>query len=267
MPSSSILQQIIQTKKQEIQVRSAKKSLDQLKHEITHASPVRSFIQALENTISSNVPAIIAEIKKASPSRGVICTDFDPATIAVDYSQHGASCLSVLTDEQYFSGSLSHIKAAREVCTLPVLCKDFFIDQYQVYEARLAGADCILLIVAALDDKRLQMLTQLVYELGMEVLVEVHNKEELERALKLPVKLVGINNRDLKTFVTSLETTITLRTHVPADRLLVSESGIHAGSDIKMLREHGVQAFLMGEVLMKSKQPGKELEEIMTSYS
>lgn len=260
----SILQQIIQHKKEEIQIRRTRKPLDQLRQDIKHAPPVRSFIQALENTISSNLPAIIAELKKASPSRGVICTNFDPTTIAVEYAQHGASCLSILTDEKYFCGNLCYIKAVREVCMLPILCKDFFIDPYQVFEARMAGADCILLIVAAVDDSCLETLTQLAHQLDMEVLVEVHNKEELVRALRLPVRLIGINNRDLKTFDTSLETTISLKSSVPDDRLLVSESGIHSCAEIQMLREHGVQAFLIGEVLMKSKQPGQALKELMS---
>ena len=212
--------------------------------------------------MKANEPAVIAEIKKASPSRGIICEHFDPVSIAVEYTKHGASCLSVLTDEKYFQGSLDYIKAVQDVSTLPILCKDFIIDPYQVYEARLAGADCILLIVGALSDQQLVELTDLVHQLGMDILVEVHNQCELERALKLPVRLIGINNRNLKTFETSLQTTLSLKAHVPSDRLLVTESGIHTVDQVRMLRAEGVHAFLVGEAFMKAKSPGQALQEL-----
>ena len=259
---SGILTAILQTKAEEVQSHCAVKPLHQLKPEVEAARPVRSFIQALEKRIAANQPAVIAEIKKASPSRGVICEHFDPISIAVEYAHYGASCLSVLTDRKYFQGSLDYIQAVRDVCTLPILCKDFIIDPYQVYEARLAGADCILLIVAVLSDPQLRELTDLAHQLGMDILVEVHDQHELDRALKLPVRLIGINNRNLKTFETSVSTTLSLKAHVPSDRLLVTESGIHTPDQVRMLRAEGVCAFLVGEAFMKTKHPGQALQDL-----
>lgn len=260
--TGGILKVILKTKVEEIRSHHSIRSLHQLKGDIETAPPVRKFIQALEKSIKANQPAVIAEIKKASPSRGIICEQFDPVSIAVEYTKHGASSLSVLTDKKYFQGSLDYIKAVRDVSTLPILCKDFIIDPYQVYEARLAGADCILLIVAALSDQQLVELTDLVHQLGMDILVEVHNQCELERALKLPVQLIGINNRNLKTFETSLQTTLSLKAHVPSDRLLVTESGIHTADQVRMLQAEGVHAFLVGEAFMKAKNPGQALQEL-----
>lgn len=257
-----ILQKIIATKHEENAARSKLVSLDELKEKSTAADQVRGFTQALLDMSAEGKAAVIAEIKKASPSKGVMRADFKPADIAQSYQQGGAACLSVLTDEQYFQGSTDYLIEARAACDLPVIRKDFIIDPYQVYEARAMSADCILLIVAALDDEQLHSLHELAQSLHMDVLVEVHNEEEMERALKLNLKLVGINNRNLKTFETTLFTTLALQHMVPKECLLVTESGILKPDDVLFMRDHEVNSFLVGEAFMRADDPGAELKKL-----
>ncbi|MCA1715130.1 MAG: indole-3-glycerol phosphate synthase TrpC, partial [Gammaproteobacteria bacterium] len=240
----------------------ARLPLRELSARAADAPPVRGFAAAIQGKIAAGLPAVIAEIKKASPSKGVIRPDFDPAAIARSYASGGAACLSVLTDVAFFQGADADLQQARAACALPVLRKDFTIDRYQVYEARVLGADCILLIVAALDDAALAGLTMLALEVGMDVLVEVHDLDELERALQVPAPLLGINNRDLRTFEVSLETTLALRDAVPRDRRLVTESGILAPADVARLRAAGVEAFLVGEAFMRQPDPGAALRQL-----
>ncbi len=259
---SDILTTILARKADEIAERSARVSLDDLRARIAEASPVRGFADALNAMIAQGDPAVIAEVKKASPSKGVICPDFRPADIAVSYEFGGAACLSVLTDVDFFQGADDYLTQAREACTLPVLRKDFTVDPYQVYEARVLGADCILLIVAALDDGQLVDLSGLAMELGMDVLVEVHDIDELERALQVPVPLVGINNRNLRTFEVSLQATLDMKDAVPKDRLLVTESGILVPEDVATMRAAGVDAFLVGETFMRAEEPGEALRQL-----
>jgi len=224
--------------------------------------PARGFADAIARTAGGGRPAVIAEIKRASPSRGVIRERYDPAAIAASYAEGGAACLSVLTDADFFLGADEHLIAARSACPLPVLRKDFTIDPWQVWEARALGADCILLIVAALDDARLETLTGAAVEAGLDALIEVHDGAELERALRLPTRLLGVNNRDLRTFETRLETSIALRERVPDDRLMIAESGIHDRSDVARLMRADVRAFLVGEALMRADDPGAALGEL-----
>lgn len=257
-----ILKKIIQRKHEEIAERSAKTSLHELKSRVASSSPVRGFVDSIETTIKQGKPAVIAEIKKASPSKGVIREEFDPIAIAKSYESGGATCLSVLTDKDYFQGSDAYLQQAREACSLPVIRKDFIINPYQVYEARAIGADCILLIVAALNDVQLQELTQFTNELGMDVLVEVHDEEELHRALALNTKLIGINNRNLRTFEVSLNTTIDLLPQIPDDRIVVTESAIHTPQDVALMRQHKVNTFLVGEAFMRADDPGAKLAEL-----
>ena len=257
-----ILERILTRKQEEIFERKNITRLDALREQISDTSPPRGFYQAVARTIENNKPAVIAEIKKASPSKGIIRHDYDPALIAKSYADAGAACLSVLTDVDFFQGSDLHLQQARSACAIPVLRKDFIIDPYQVYEARLIGADCILLIVAALKDRQLRELTDLTLELGMDILVEVHNREELERGLILRTPLIGINNRDLNTFKTDLNTTINLLTDVYPDRLVITESGIHTRDDIAMMRKNDVNAFLVGEAFMSAENPGQKLKEL-----
>jgi len=254
-----ILKKIIARKHEEIAERSAKVSIDDLKQQIESASPVRPFVGSMEEKIASGRAAVISEIKKASPSKGVLREDFNPAEIAKSYAANGAACLSVLTDRDYFQGHEDYLVQAREACDLPVIRKDFIIDPYQVYEARAIGADCILLIVSALDDQQMGSLMDLAHELGMDVLVEVHDREELDRALKFDTRLVGINNRNLRTFEVSLNTTLGLLDVIPDDRIVVTESGILSPNDVKLMREHDVHAFLVGEAFMRADDPGAEL--------
>lgn len=228
------------------------------------ASDPRAFIRALRKKIAAGEAGVIAEIKKASPSKGVLREDFDPAAIASDYAAHGAACLSVLTDIDFFQGADAYLQAARGACALPVLRKDFVVDPYQIYEARVLGADCILLIVAALDDAQLTSLYALATELGMDVLVEIHDAAELKRALRLDLDMVGINNRNLRTFETSLQTTIDLLKDIPEEVLVVTESGIHARADVALMREHDVHAFLVGEAFMRADSPGEKLAELFS---
>ena len=256
---SDILKQILATKVGEISERAERVPLSALKHECESSDSVRGFIASIENKIANNRPAVISEIKKASPSKGIIRENFFPDQIAASYAQHGAACLSVLTDEQYFQGHDDFLGQARHACNLPVLRKDFIIDPYQVYEARTIGADAILLIVAALGDTILFELCDLAQGLGMDVLVEVHDAEELERALRLPCRLIGINNRNLRTFETSLDTTLDLLSSIPEDLIVVTESGINCADDVSLMRNHNVQTFLVGEAFMRSNNPGEKL--------
>jgi len=218
----------------------------------------------LRAKLSAGLPAVIAEIKKASPSKGLLREDFDPPAIARSYERHGAACLSVLTDADFFQGCEAYLQQARAACGLPVLRKDFIIDPYQVYEARVIGADCILLIVAALDDSALRELAQLAAELHMDVLVEVHDAGELQRALALNTPLIGINNRNLRSFETRLETTLDLLEHIPADCIVITESGIHSRDDVALLRGRGVNAFLVGEAFMRAPDPGEALAKLFS---
>ncbi|GAB4509306.1 MAG: indole-3-glycerol phosphate synthase TrpC [Sulfuricaulis sp.] len=257
-----ILRKILMRKAQEIAERARHMPLEELKKHLAHVSAPRGFLKAIRSRIATGQPAVIAEIKKASPSKGLLRADFRPAEIAKSYERHGATCLSVLTDVDFFQGSDAYLQQARTACALPVLRKDFTIDAYQVYEARVLGADAILLIVAALDDAQLRELARLAAELGMDVLVEVHDEPELERALALPTPLIGINNRDLRTFHTSLETTLDLLGKIPADRMVVTESGIHVPADVARLRTQGVNVFLVGEAFMKADDPGMKLQEL-----
>jgi indole-3-glycerol phosphate synthase len=247
----SILERIVAAKRAEIS--AAKRPVD-----LKSAPPVRDFIAALR----AKRPAVIAEIKRASPSKGVLRQDFDPAAIAKSYEEAGAACMSVLTDREFFQGAPEHLSAARAACKLPALRKDFIIDPYQVYEARALGADCILLIVACLDDAHLGELEALAHRLGMAVLVEVHDAEELERGLKLKTPLLGINNRNLRTFETRLETTLALLPRVPPERIVVTESGILAPADIARMRASGVHTFLVGEAFMRARDPGAALQTL-----
>ncbi|MDZ7661942.1 indole-3-glycerol phosphate synthase TrpC [Thiohalophilus sp.] len=257
-----ILKKIIDRKRDEVAERQATIPLSQQQQRAAEASPVRDFIQAIEQRLANSQPAVIAEIKKASPSKGVMRDPFVPAEIARSYEQGGAACLSVLTDVDFFQGSDEFLQQAREACSLPVLRKDFMIDPYQVYEARAIGADCVLLIVAVLDDTRMRELHDLARQLGMAVLVEVHDAGELQRALKLETPLIGINNRDLRTFETRLETTLELLDAIPDDRIVVTESGIHTPDDVKHLRDNGVHTFLVGEAFMVAEDPGTRLKAL-----
>jgi indole-3-glycerol phosphate synthase len=257
-----ILNRILARKQQEISARRQTVSLDSLQQQAEAASAPRGFVAALKRRVEQGESAVIAEIKKASPSKGVIRENFDVVEIAQSYEAGGASCLSVLTDQDFFQGHEDFLVAARSACQLPVIRKDFIVDSYQVVESRAIGADCILLIVAALDDATLAGLHHEARTLGMDVLVEVHNREELERALKLELELVGINNRDLRTFDTSLDTTINLLELIPAGCLVVTESGIHSREDVDLMRQHDVNAFLVGEAFMRVPDPGQGLREL-----
>jgi indole-3-glycerol phosphate synthase len=259
---SDVLKKILTRKAEEIRERSARVSLRELSARAADAAAPRDFLGALEAKIAAGRAGVIAEVKKASPSKGVMRPDFRPADIARSYEAGGAACLSVLTDVDFFQGTDAYLQEARAACTLPVLRKDFTIDPYQIYEARALGADCILLIVAALGDAALAEFTALAHDLGMDVLVEAHDAEELDRALATPAGLVGINNRNLRTFETSLDTTLNLRARVPADRLLVTESGIAAPADVARMRAAGVHAFLVGETFMRAEDPGAELQRL-----
>lgn len=259
---SDILQRILARKREEVSERSARVSLAELRVRCIDQAPTRGFFNALAVRVADRRPAVIAEIKKASPSQGVIRADFHPDAIARSYEAGGAACLSVLTDVDFFHGADADLFAARAACALPVLRKDFVIDPWQVLEARTLGADCILLIAAALNDEQLRDLLALADELGLDALVEVHDEAELERALASQAHLIGINNRDLRSFQVSLQTTLRLKDKVPAGRLLVTESGIHTAADVAMLRAAGVHAFLVGERFMRAPDPGVELARL-----
>ena len=259
---SDILEKIVAVKHQEVAAALARKPLAAMRADAESRVLTRDFVGAMRAKIAAGLPAVIAEVKKASPSKGVLRADFIPADIAQSYAEHGAACLSVLTDQQFFQGSIDYLKQARASCDLPVLRKDFMVDPYQVYEARAMGADCILLIAACLDDAQMQGLEALALSLDMAVLVEVHDGAELQRALKLKTPLLGINNRNLKTFDVSLCTTLGLLKDVPASHLLVTESGISTAADVQRMRAAGVHAFLVGEVFMRADEPGQALAEL-----
>ena len=257
-----ILRRILARKAEEIAERQRRVTLAELRDRAAAAPPVRGFHRALAARIAQGRSAVIAEIKKASPSKGVIRPDFDLVAIARSYEAGGATCLSVLTDVDFFQGADDYLVQARAATALPVLRKDFTIDPYQVYEARAMGADCILLIVAALEPARMAELEGVAHELGMAVLVEVHDQPELERALRLQTPLIGVNNRNLRTFEVSLDTTLSLLPLVPAERLLVTESGIATRADVERLRAAGVHAFLVGEAFMRAPEPGEALAQL-----
>lgn len=257
-----ILVKILNRKREEISACAEKISLRELDAQIPDASPVRGFVASIENKIKQGQPGIIAEIKKASPSKGVIRENFIPKDIAISYEKAGAACLSVLTDIDFFQGSDAYLQEARNAVSLPVIRKDFIIDPYQVYEARAMGADCILLIVAALGDAQMHELASLAAQLELDVLVEVHDAPELERALELNTHLIGINNRNLRTFETSLETTSDLLTQIPDDKIVVTESGIHTLDDVAYMRSRDVHSFLVGEAFMRADDPGEKLAQL-----
>lgn len=257
-----VLKKILRRKIEEISASADEESLSALAQRATQASPPRGFVNALQQRVARGDSAVIAEIKKASPSKGVIREHFDPRAIARSYAEGGAACLSVLTDKDFFQGSAQYLIDARNACELPVIRKDFLVDQYQIYEARAMGADCVLLIVAALGDAMLAELYGLAHHLGMDVLIEVHDGDELERAMQLSPALIGINNRDLRTFDVTLQTTLDLLDQIPDDVMVVTESGILSTADVSLMREHNVNAFLVGEAFMRAESPGQTLAEL-----
>lgn len=262
---STILRRILARKREEVSERRARVSLGSLEQRIAQQSAPRGFAGAVSQRAAAAEPAVIAEVKKASPSKGVIREDFQPAQIAASYQRGGAVCLSVLTDIDFFQGADAYLQQARSACELPVLRKDFTVDPYQVIEARAIGADAVLLIVAALQDDQMQELAHSAAEVGLDILVEVHDRAELERALELDTPLIGINNRDLHSFETRLETTLELLPYIPEDRTVVTESGIHTAEDVALMRNHRVQGFLVGEAFMRADEPGDKLRELFFS--
>ncbi|TXL02135.1 indole-3-glycerol-phosphate synthase [Methylococcaceae bacterium HT1] len=259
-----ILKKILATKAEEVAKRKQRMSVADLAGIISDTETPRGFALALQDKAASKKPAIIAEVKKSSPSKGVIRENFKPVEIAQDYAMSGATCLSVLTDKEYFQGGEVNMQLARQACPLPVLRKDFMIDPYQIHESRALGADCILLIVAALSDTQMHELADTTKELGMDILVEVHDKAEMERALKLDTPLMGINNRNLRTFETSLQTTLNLQAMVPEDRLVITESGIHTPEDVQLMMDNDIYTFLVGEAFMRAEQPGAKMRELFS---
>ncbi|KAB8163582.1 indole-3-glycerol phosphate synthase TrpC [Lysobacter maris] len=262
---SDILNTILARKVEEIEQRSRMRPLEMVRARAEAMPATRGFVRAIGGKIGAGQAAVIAEVKKASPSKGLIRPDFHPAEIARSYEAGGAACLSVLTDVDFFQGSNLYLGEARGACALPVLRKDFTIDPYQVYEARMIGADCILLIVAALEDGPMIEMANLAHELGMDVLVEVHDIDELERALQTDCELIGVNNRNLRTFEVSLDTTLALKQAVPPDRTLVTESGIATPADVARMREAGIDAFLVGESFMREPDPGAALQRLFAA--
>lgn len=265
MSLPTVLTRIIDRKHEEVAERSSTQPLSALKQQVAAADTPRGFVAAMAAKLAAGQSAVIAEIKKASPSKGVIREDFHPADIAASYQRGGAACLSVLTDADFFQGSEAYLQAARAACSLPVIRKDFIVDPYQVWEARAIGADCILLIAAALEDQPMADLNALALELGMDVLIEVHNAEELVRTLPLGNRLIGINNRNLHNFETSLETTYSLLDQIGPERIVVTESGIHSADDVAAMRSHRVNAFLVGEAFMRADDPGQKLAELFST--
>ncbi len=259
---TDILDKIVAVKREEVTAAIRRKSLELVRADAESRVLTRDFVGALRQKIAAGEPAVIAEIKKASPSKGVLRADFIPADIAQSYAEHGAACLSVLTDVQFFQGSVDYLKQARASCQLPVLRKDFIVDAYQVYESRVMGADAILLIASCLDDAQMKSFEAIANSLDMAVLVEVHDAAELARALKLKTPLIGVNNRNLKTFEVSLDTTLSLMRDVPSDRLLVTESGIHTREDVLRMGAAGINGFLVGEAFMRAPDPGVALADL-----
>ena len=262
MPTPDILKTILQHKAGAVAEAKRRAPLAELRQRAADCPEARGFTARLLARIATGQPAVIAEIKKASPSQGVIRADFDPGAIAASYAGAGASCLSVLTDTEFFQGSAEHLRQARAACTLPLLRKDFMLDPWQVYEARVIGADCILIIAAAASDMQMQDLAGAALETGLDVLVEVHDREELERGMMLRTPLIGINNRDLRTFETRLDTTLGLLGDVFRDRTVVTESGIHSRADVRLMRKNNVNAFLVGEAFMRAEDPGAALKRL-----
>jgi indole-3-glycerol phosphate synthase len=259
---SDILNKIVEVKREEVAAAKKRVPLEAIRDDALSRVLTRDFVGALRAKIAGGQSAVIAEIKKASPSKGLLRADFIPADIAQSYAEGGAACLSVLTDRQFFQGQNDYLKQARASCDLPVLRKDFMVDPYQIYESRVVGADCVLLIAACLEDAQMAELEAIALSLDMAVLVEVHDRAELERALKLKSPLLGINNRDLRTFEVKLETTLSLKELVPPGKLLVTESGILARPDVERMREAGVHAFLVGEAFMRAEDPGAALQAL-----
>lgn len=257
-----ILVKILDRKKEEIADRSKKIPLGIMQQLAEVADEPRGFVDAMSRKIADGQAGVIAEIKKASPSKGLLRENFQPAEIAASYAENGAACLSVLTDRDFFQGHEEYLQQARKACDLPVIRKDFIIDPYQVFEARAINADCILLIVSALDDNQLEDLSQMAMQLGMDVLVEVHDEAELERGLVMNLPLIGINNRNLRTFDTSLDTTLSLLRRIPEGHIVVTESGIHTQDDVKLMRDNNVHGFLVGEAFMRAEDPGQELKKL-----
>ena len=262
LSGSNILDRIMMHKSLEVVAAKSRVPIADLQAQVRTAEPCRGFLNSLKANLSAGRSAVIAELKRSSPSKGVIRADFKPRWIAESYHQNGATCLSVLTDWEFFQGTPRNFTAVRESCSLPMLRKDFLVDAYQVVESRALGADCILLIAAVLQDSLMAELATQAEEMSMDVLVEVHNAEELERALKLELPMIGINNRDLRTFETELSTTIDLLSAIPQDVVVVTESGIHSREDKKLMRQHGVDCFLVGEALMRAHDPGRKLTEL-----
>lgn len=262
MSRPTILNKIIERKFAEISAQWPSISLDQMKDLAAQADAPRGFVKAMQAKLNAGQAAVIAEIKKASPSKGVLRDPFDPVAIAKSYEQHGAACLSILTDVDFFQGSREYLEQARAAVSLPVIRKDFMVEPYQIYEARAMGADCILLIVAALDNEKMAELAELAQSLGMDVLIEVHDGEELERALAIDLPMIGINNRNLHNFEVSLQTTLDLLDTIPQDRIVVTESGIFTPQDVKLMRDHKVNSFLIGEAFMRAHDPGEALANL-----
>ena len=262
---SDILNRILARKVEEIEQRSRVRPLEELRARASQQAPARGFVRAIQRKLDAGDAAVIAEVKKASPSKGLIRKDFDPAAIARSYEAGGAACLSVLTDVDFFQGSNAYLGEARAACRLPVIRKDFIIDPYQVYEARMIGADAILLIVAALEDGPMIEMANLAHELGMDVLVEVHDIDELERALQTDCQLIGVNNRNLRTFEVSLDTSLELKSAMPGDRIMVTESGIASREDVARMRGAGIHTFLVGESFMRQPDPGVALKAMFAA--
>lgn len=265
MSTASILDQIIEHKHSEVETAKARVPLDILVSSFPPASASRPFAASLARQIRQQKPAVIAEIKKASPSKGLIRENFEPAVHARDFEENGATCLSILTDEKYFQGANEYLLEARAACTLPVIRKDFMVDIYQIAESKVLGADCILLIVAALGEAQLQELAAYANDIAMEILVEVHNQQELERALGINTDLIGVNNRNLHTFEIDLQTTLDLASNIPEDKLIITESGINTAADVEKMISNGIYGFLVGESFMRAPSPGAKLKQLMFS--